>query len=113
MICYTRVDSPSKKRTKKDKHKKKRTKRDSLELDLPAVKPLTLKIRLGNEVVTAETSDVASVEDDVINVADVSSNSIKSGSAAKQNSDDWGGTTDTVYNFLKDKFEIIFFLFVA
>ena len=92
------VESPSRKKTKKEKHKKKKTKRECLtdkEPDTPVAKPLTLKIRLGKEVVTAETSDIASLEDDSNNAADVSSNSIKSGSVAgqmKQNSEDWGGT---------------------
>ena len=89
------------------KHRKKKTRHASPENEeeLPAtatasagVKPLTLKIRLGNEVVTAETSDLASVEgegeEESINAADISSNSLKSSSATghlKQNSDDWGG----------------------
>ncbi len=58
--------------------------------DATPVKPLTLKIRLGNEVVTADTSDIASVDNDSINPADMSSNSIRS-SDLKQNNEEWGG----------------------
>ena len=43
-----------------------------------------------NEVVTAETSDIASVDNDSINPADMSSNSIRS-SDLKQNNEEWGG----------------------
>ena len=79
------LESPSRKKTKKEKHKKKKTKNETS----ATVKPLTLKIRLGNEVVTAaETSDTASVGEESMNTADVSSSSVAA-DTMKQN--DWEG----------------------
>ncbi len=84
------LECPSKKKTK---HKRKKTKNGAnnkqqtdVDTNAASIKPLTLKIRLGNEVVTADTSDTTSIDEESMNTADVSSNSITD---IKQN--DWEG----------------------